>query len=148
MTHAEKAKQLFESGYNCAQAVMCAFSDVAGFNTEMSAKLASSFGGGIGRLREVCGAVSAAEMILGLTQGYGVLDEGAVKKQHYARVRELANAFVEKEGTYICRELLKDVETTPGGEPEARTPEYYARRPCSRCVYEASEILDSMLNKQ
>ena len=145
MDHAEEAKRLFLEGYNCAQAVFCAFRGQTGLGLEAAARLASSFGGGIGRLREVCGAVSGALLALGMLQGYDDPQDAAAKAAHYQRVQELARRFREKNGTIVCRELLKDVPTTPGGIPEARTPEFYQRRPCLRLVGESAAILEEML---
>ncbi len=145
MTHAEEARRLFLQGYNCAQAVFCAFCDETGLDVGAAARMASSFGGGMGRLREVCGAVSGAMLALGILRGYDDPADPALNKAHYARVQEFARRFRGKNGTIVCRELLKDVPTVPGGEPEARTPEFYARRPCLRLIGEAAEILEGML---
>ena len=145
MDHAELARNLFRMGYNCAQAVFCAFAEDMGLDLDTAARLSSSFGGGLGRLRELCGALSGAELALGLLRGYADVEDPALKSAHYARVRELAERFRAQEGTILCRELLKDVKTTPGGEPEPRTPEFYAARPCLRLVGEAAAILEEML---
>ena len=145
--HATRARELFYAGYNCAQAVFCAFAEDMGLDLDAAARLASSFGGGLGRLRELCGALSGAELALGMLRGYSDAEDPALKSAHYARVRLLAERFREKNGTYLCRELLKDVETTPGGEPEPRTPEFYARRPCLRLVGEAAALLEEMLKE-
>ena len=131
MDHAEKARALFLEGYNCAQAVVCAFDDLTGLDRETSARLASSFGGGMGRMREVCGTVSPQAKI-----------------DHYHLVQEFARRFREINGTIICRELLSGVKTKPGNEPEARTPEYYAARPCLRHVGEAAQIVDDLLREK
>ncbi len=147
MDHAKRAQELFYQGYNCAQSVFCAFAEDMGLELDAAARLSSSFGGGLGRLRELCGALSGAELALGYLRGYSDVTDPALKSAHYARVRALAEAFREKNGTYICRELLKDVPTTPGGEPEPRTPEFYARRPCLRLVGEAAACLDRVLEE-
>ncbi len=148
MEHAEEARRLFLEGYNCAQAVFCAFDDVTGLDRDTSARLASSLGGGMGRLREVCGAVSGALLALGLLRGYSDPADPALKRDHYARVRDLAGRFRGRSGTILCRELLRDVPVTPGGDPEPRTPEFYARRPCLRLIGEAAAILDEMLKEE
>lgn len=145
MNHAERAQELFLQGYNCAQAVMCAFEDVTGFDHETSAKLASSFGAGMGRLREVCGAVSGALMILGLMRGHADPADPEAKTAHYHLVQEFARRFREMNGTIICRELLEGVNVKPGNEPEERTAGYYAERPCLRYVGEAAAIADELL---
>ena len=146
-SHAEIAKQLFRKGYNCAQAVFCAFSDVTGYDTDTSARMASSFGGGLGRLRETCGAVSAAALVLGIAKGYDDPCDQEAKKQHYALVREFVEKFREKNESIICRELLALAGLDPesGGEPEQRSEEYYHKRPCPHLVYDAASILDEIL---
>ena len=148
VNHAEKAKQLFFEGYNCAQAVLCAFSDVTGFDTETSARMASSFGGGMGRLRQTCGAVSGAALVLGIVKGYSNPLDNEAKKQHYALVREFAEKFKEKNGSINCGELLKmaSLNVQTGGAPEERSKEYYQKRPCPELVYDAALILDEMLS--
>ena len=148
--HADKARELFLEGYNCAQSVFCAFSDITGLDVETSARLASSFGGGLGRLREVCGTVSAAAMVLGILKGYSDPKDVEAKKRHYALVREFAQRFREAEGSIICRELLTKANIDPqtvkaGGDPEERTSEYYKKRPCPELARRAAYILDTML---
>ena len=147
MDHAEKAKELFLAGYNCAQAVFCAFCDETGLDVDAAARLSSSFGGGMGRLREVCGTVSGVLMALGALCGYDDPTDPEAKKAHYQLVQEYARRFREKHGSIVCRELLKDVPVTPGDTPEKRTPEFYARRPCLGLVCDAAAILDEMLKE-
>lgn len=145
--HAERARALFMQGYNCAQAVACAFCDVTGLPIEVAAMMSSSFGGGLGRLREVCGTVSGAALVLGIVKGYSDPKDYAAKKAHYALVQEFARRFQAQNGTIICRELLKDVEHSTGSEPEPRTPEFYEKRPCLRLAECAAAILEEMLNE-
>lgn len=140
MDHATQAAELFLQGYNCAQAVAVAFSDVTGLSREVSAKLASSFGGGMGRMREVCGAVSGMLMVAGILYGYEGPEEGAAKKEHYTLVQELAAKFREEAGSIICREILKNPPSDPA--PSPRTEEYYRQRPCARMVWIAARLLD------
>ena len=149
MNPAEKrqlAKRYFEEGYNCAQAVLLAFCDETGLSHEQAAKLASTFGGGMGRMREVCGAVSAMFMIEGLLRGYDDPKAKDEKVAVYARVREVADRFREKNHSIICRDLLIDTEITPGGVPEERTKEYYERRPCGCYVEDAAELIAQALS--
>ncbi len=173
--HAEHARELFYEGYNCAQSVFCAFSDVTGIDIDTAARLSSSFGGGLGRLREVCGCVSGAAMVLGAVKGSDDPGDKNAKKEHYGRVRAFAAKFRESEGSIICRELLakgksdgagtqepsetggnaeylksqqSTVHVEIGGNPEERTPEYYKKRPCPELVYRAAAILDEMLAEQ
>ena len=143
--HAELARELFMQGYNCAQAVVCAFCDVTGLEIDAAARMASSFGGGLGRLREVCGTVSGAALVLGIVRGYANPEDYAAKKAHYALVQDFARRFREANGNIVCRELLKGIGATEGGAPEARTEAYYKKRPCPNLAYCAAEILDEML---
>ena len=122
-----------------------AFSDVTGYSLEESARLSSSFGGGMGRMREVCGAVSGALMVLGLEKGYDSTDDEEKIKAHYHLVQDFAARFREKNGSIICRDLLEGVEVKKGDEPEKRTEDYYERRPCLGLVADACDILDEML---
>ena len=150
MDHAERARALFYQGYNCSQAVFCAFADVTGLDPETSARLASSFGGGLGRLREVCGTVSAAAMVLGIARGYATPGDLAAKKAHYQLVREFAGRFRDAEGSIVCRELLARANVdpqavAPGGDPEARTREYYQKRPCPALIRLAADILEEYI---
>ncbi len=140
------AKQNFEAGNNCAQSVLLAFCEETGLTRDQAALLASAFGGGMGRMREVCGAVSAMFMIEGLVNGYSDPKAKEEKVAVYARVRMLADRFREKNHSIICRELLIDTDTTPGGEPETRTKEYYERRPCGCYVEDAAKLIAEALN--
>lgn len=144
MEHGMKAAELFLSGSNCAQAVVVAFCDVTGLTPEFSAKMASSFGGGMGRLREVCGAVSGMLMVAGLLYGYEDPGEEDVnKKAHYQLVQELAGKFREQVGSIVCREILDNPPSDPN--PTPRTAEFYKKRPCARMVILAAEILDEYI---
>ena len=143
MKNSEKAVKLFNDGYNCAQAVFGAFAENIGFDKETALKIAAPFGGGFGRQREVCGAVSGMLMVFGYLKGYETPETGAVKMEHYEQTRALCDAFKEQNGSIICREILKTTEV--GGTPSPRTPEYYKERPCDRCVRTASEILEKYI---
>ena len=143
MDHGTKAAELFLEGYNCAQAVAVAFCDVTGQDPKIAARLASSFGGGMGRMREVCGAVSGMLMVAGLLYGYDGPESGDPKKAHYALVQELAGKFRENVGSIVCREILKNPPSDPA--PTPRTEEFYKLRPCARMVYLAGNILDEYL---
>ena len=145
--HAKKAKELFMEGYNCAQAVLCSFEDLTGLDRETSARLASSFGGGMGRMREVCGTVSGALMVLGLLSGYSRPEDQEGKKAHYHLVQEFSRRFREENGSIICRDLLSGVNTTPGKDPEKRTDDYYKKRPCPDLVSFAAKLADEMLSE-
>ena len=141
MTYGEKAKQNFESGCNCAQAVLLAFSDVTGLEEATAMKLSASLGGGMGRLREVCGAVSGMFLAAGMVYASGEVVSGEEKAAHYARIQDLAARFKAETGSYICRELLEGVPATAGGTPEERTEQYYKRRPCGELCRLAADIM-------
>lgn len=142
MEHGIYAAELFVKGYNCAQAVVMAFSDLTGLSPEYSAKMVSSFGGGMGRMREVCGAVSGMFTVVGILYGYDHPDPEA-QMQHYGLVQELAAKFKEQAGSIICREILKNPPSDPN--PSPRTAEYYQQRPCARMCYLAGAILDEYI---
>ena len=143
--HKEIARELFLQGYNCAQAVFAAFCDVTGMDFETALRLSSPMGGGMGRLREVCGACSACFMAAGMLYGYIEPANDTVKGAHYARIQELAHRFEARHGTIICRELLAGLQVDNSPVPTPRTREYYAKRPCLRFVETAAEILDEMI---
>jgi len=145
MNHSEKAKELFNSGYNCAQAVFLAFSDLTGMDEKTATMLSSSFGGGMGRLREVCGAVSGAFMVAGILYGPTDPNDHDAKMKHYARIQALAARFKEINGSYICRELMGLPQGPSDPEPEKRTEDYYHRRSCGDYVEIAARILDEYI---
>lgn len=140
MKKAEKAKELFNEGYNCAQAVFCAFADEMNIDLPTAKKLSSSFGGGMGGLREVCGAVSGMFMVLGALYGYDSPTDHGAKTLHYARIREAAENFKEKNGSIICRELLSGIRHSEN--PQKRDAEYYKKRPCPDIVFECAKIIE------
>lgn len=142
----EKAANLFLDGYNCAQSVFCAFADDLGIDFETALKLSSSFGGGMGRLREVCGAVSAMFMIAGLKYGYTTPNNDEIKGEHYARIQELAERFKEKHGTIICRELLGLDIKQDSPIPSKRTEQYYKDRPCEGIIRDAAKIISEYIS--
>ena len=142
MTRAEHAAELFASGYNCAQAVALAFCDLTGFSKEQTAKMLAPFGGGFGRLREVCGAVSGMTFVYGCLYGYEAPNPEAQMKV-YETEQALAAQFKEKAGSIVCREILKNPPSNP--VPSPRTEEYYASRPCVRMVYTAANILETYI---
>ena len=146
MDRIERAANLFTQGYNCSQSVAIAFSDLTGLDVESSAKLASSFGAGMGCLREVCGAVSGMFLVLGILYGYSDPEDVQGKREHYAAVQQLAEKFQAEAGSIICREILKNQAANP--TPSLRTEEYYAKRPCARMVMLAASILDSYIRER
>lgn len=146
MSHKETAVSYFKQGYNCAQSVVMAFADVTGLDVKQSARLASSFGGGLGRMREVCGAVSGMATVLGILYGYDDPKAPGAVQEHYARVQEVAGKFKELNGSIICRELLGE-KAPVTATPEPRTAEYYKKRPCADLVGIAAEILDDYITR-
>lgn len=149
MTRAEKAKALFFEGYNCSQAVAVAFADLMGLDEKTAARFVSGFGGGMGRLREVCGSFSGVVFVLSVLYGYDEKGDNEGKKELYARIQILAKRFKEENGSLVCRELLG--LKTKGADspiPEARTPEYYKKRPCPDIIYSAAKILEEYLKEQ
>ena len=149
MSRAEKAQELFKQGYACSQAVLLAFKDLVNVEEEELMKLSLPLGGGLGRLRLVCGAVSGMAVAFGLILGKAE-NTPENKMNTYAEVRELCNKFNEEYGTLICEKLLEDaaVLAQKGGVPEERSKEYYATRPCERIVYVAASILEDYLIEQ
>ena len=144
MDHSTKAAELFLNGSNCAQAIVVAFCDVTGMDEGFASKISSSFGGGMGRMREVCGAVSGMLMVAGLLYGYDDPgEEDCNKKAHYHLVQELAGIFREEIGSIICRDILNNPPSDPN--PTPRTAEYYRQRPCARMVMTAARILNDYI---
>ncbi len=134
------ARELFEEGYNCSQAVFCAHCEKFGIDFETGLKLSSSFGGGMGRLREVCGALSGLFMLAGLKNGYIAPDNDELKAEHYARIQELARVFECEFGSILCRDLLdlKDKKSSP--TPTKRDENFYTTRPCVKFIEFADEL--------
>ena len=143
MDHTILAAELFLEGYNCAQAVAVAFTDLTGIDKQEAARLAAPFGGGMGRMREVCGAVSGMLMVLGHLYGYDNSDAESTKKELYKQVQDLAEKFRQENGSIICREILKNPPSDPN--PSPRTAEYYAKRPCARMVMTAARLMDAFI---
>ena len=143
MDRGEKAAELFLQGYNCAQSVTVAFCDVIGLTPDQAARMASSFGGGMGRMREVCGAVSGMLLVAGMAYGYETPGDDASKLRHYALVQTLAGRFRERVGSIVCREILKNPPSDPA--PTPRTAEFYRKRPCARMVRLAGAILEEYM---
>lgn len=142
-----RAEELFKDGYNCAQAVLGAFAEELGLPLETAMKLSSSFGGGMGRMREVCGACSGMFMAAGLLYGYATPETGTPKAELYEHIRVLADRFREENGSIICRDLLGGTARI-GGTPEARTTEYYQKRPCVEYVRQAAAIFEHYRKEQ
>ena len=140
------AEELFKEGYNCAQAVFCSHCEELGIDIETGAKLSSAFGGGMGRMREVCGAVSGLFMLLGLKEGYSDPTNNEAKKELYSKVQKLAGEFKEEFGSIICKELLGLEPKAPCDDPNPtpRTEKFYQKRPCVDNVKFASELYEKL----
>ena len=147
MKHSEIAVENFKKGYNCAQSVFLAFAKDFGFDDETALKLSSSFGGGMGRLREVCGAVTSMFAIAGLKEGYTSPNDDDAKSKHYALIQSLAEDFKSRYNTIICRELLGLPEGADEPTPSERNEQYYQERPCENFIRTASEIIEARILK-
>ena len=145
MDHGLKAAELFLSGYNCAQAVAVAFHEELGLTEKQAARMAAAFGGGMGRMREVCGAVSGMLMVLSQLYGYDTPGDDISKKRLYGEVQALAAGFRAENGSIICREILKNPPSDPN--PTPRTAEFYAKRPCAKMVMTAARLLEQFMEE-
>ena len=148
-----KAKRLFkEEGYNCCQAVVLAYNDIFGIDDNTAAALSSGFGGGMGRMREVCGSVSGMVILAGLISPADDPSDKGGRTRNYALVQDVAGEFRKINGSIVCRELLG---LTPIGssspapnespEPSERTSEYYSKRPCEELVGISARIIGEKL---
>ncbi len=136
-----RAVELFKMGYNCAQAVTAAFADEYGYTEEQALKMSASFGGGIGRMRETCGAACGMFILAGLETGSTDAEDRQGKADNYALVQRLAQEFTKENGSLVCAELLGLRERKPQvATPDERTPAYYAKRPCAKMVETAARI--------
>lgn len=149
MTRAEIARDYFEKGYACSQAVALAFRDLTNIDEESMTKLTLPLGGGLGRLRLTCGAISGMAVVAGLILGKGI-NSNENKIEMYEITRELVNRFKEVHHTIICEELLSrpNVMVEIGGNPDPRTKEYYEKRPCGLIVYNAAKVLEDYLKEK
>lgn len=149
MSRAERAKELFLQGYACSQAVAIAFADITEIDVATLSKAALPFGGGLGRLRLTCGAVSGMAMVVGLTCAKAE-NSAENKKCTYALVQDLCAKFQEENGSLICGDLLSgaNLQVSVGGEAEKRAADYYKKRPCTEIVYSAAKILEEYLAEQ
>lgn len=145
MDKSEKAAELFMSGYNCSQAVCAAFAEDFGFPLDEVIRLSKGLGGGVGRLRETCGAVSGMAMVLSMKFADSEPGNTANKTMLYSRIQQAADMFREQHGSLNCGELIKMKRTTP--IPDERTAEYYKKRPCVLLIQSAARILAGMLGE-
>lgn len=151
----ERATDYFKQGYNCAQAVTAAFADIYGLTEELALRISASFGGGIGRMREICGAASGMFILAGLQTATTKAKDSAGKEYNYKVVQMLAERFKECNSSLVCGELL-GLKTPSSAssqhftdtKPEARTEEYYKKRPCVKMVSSAARIFAEYLSEQ
>lgn len=149
MSKGDIAKQNFLNGYNCSQAVLLAFCEDFGLEKETALKISEPFGGGMGRMREVCGTVTGMFMVLGLAMGNSDAKDGSTKKNVYKSVQVLAEKFKEDNGSIICRELLGLQKANKESYvPSERTTEYYKKRPCPELCKYAADILEEYLKEE
>ncbi len=141
----QKARDLFLDGYNCTQAVFLAYNDLFDIEDQFAAKICASFGGGMGRLREVCGAVSGMFFAAGQIEPAYDPSDKASKTRNYALVQSFAEQFREKNGAIVCRELLGLNVKKEDPVPSDRTPEYYKKRPCVEYIASAARIIGERL---
>lgn len=145
MSRGDIAYENFLKGYNCTQAVTVAFSDVFGLEDEKLARISGGFGGGMGRMREVCGTFSGIVMILSEVYGYSEPKNLEAKKALYEKIRAAAEEFRRDNGSIICKELLGLEKAEASAEPEARTPEYYKKRPCPLLCKYAADLAEKII---
>ena len=143
-SRAERATELYLSGYNCAQAVFASFCDLIGIDEKSALMTASALGGGVSGMREVCGAVTGAALALGSLGGYCDSGDYDGKKRLYGEVQALCDKFTEKHGSIVCRELLRGIQY--GRIPAVRNEEYYSSRPCAGYIFTVASLLEDFLS--
>jgi C_GCAxxG_C_C family probable redox protein len=141
----EKAVAYFLRGYNCAQATAAPFAEGCGLTVDAVLRMTAGFGGGIGGLRETCGAISAMAFVAGLHIGAYAPDDMETKQRLYDQIKQMAQAFMDAHGTLCCRELLAQASCSAPPGPSVRTAEYYATRPCARLIASAADIIAGTL---
>jgi len=144
----EKATALFNAGCSCAQSVVAAWADAFGLDEKTAMRVSCGLGAGVGRLREVCGAVSGMAVLAGLRHGSDDPGDAEAKALTYAVIQQMADAFRQRHGSLICRTLLGLDEAEGEPTPSARTPEYYAARPCGALIATAAELVGRFLQQE
>ncbi len=148
MTHSQKAQDYFLQGYNCAQSVFTAFIDVTHVEEKEALKISAAFGGGIGRLRETCGAVSGMALVISHLKGYTTAQNQQEKSDFYALIQRVIAPFEQKAGSFVCRDLLKLLENRSTPIVPLRDEKYYKERPCLGLVVLAAQLLDEWLQNE
>ncbi len=144
-TRVLQAVKLFESGYNCAQSVFTTYADLVGMDHEKALMISCPLGAGVGRMREVCGAVTAMSMLLGLKEGNADPSDQEAKAYVYAKTRQIADCFKEESGSIICKELLGIDGREDSAAPSVRTKDFYEKRPCGRLIALAAQIIEDII---
>ncbi len=144
----QKARDLFAEGYNCTQSVFLTYCDVFGMDFQLAAKIAAPFGGGMGRMHEVCGSVSGMSLIAGMMEPVVDPSDKESKKRNYALVQEFAEPFRKEYGTIICRELLALGQKKDNSGSTDRPSENHKKRPCIEYVATAARIVGENLQQQ
>lgn len=145
----KKAVELFNSGYNCSQSVVTAFADLYGFSREQALRMSASFGGGIGRMRETCGAACGMFLLAGLDTSATDPDDRMGKSENYRIVQQLAERFKAETGSLVCAELLGlRKPATPDPVAEERTARYYQKRPCPHMVELGARLFAQYLEEK
>lgn len=145
MTKADKAKELFLMGYNCAQATFGAFAEDYGLDLNVAMTLSAGLGGGIGRLRETCGAVTGATLAVSLAMGSFDLNNPDAKTQVYTEIRKVVDIFEAETGSIVCADMLGVPRRRDSEVAEVRTQEYYQKRPCAELVYLAADAAEKII---
>ena len=141
----KQAVETFYEGYNCAQSVFATYADCFGMDRETALRMSNAMGAGVGRMREVCGAVSSMAMLAGLKEGNSNPQDEEAKERIYARVRQMSERFRKENGSIICKELLGITEVEESAKPQPRTREYYESRPCPHLIECAARIIEEEL---
>jgi len=137
----KEAMENFKQGFNCAQSVTAAFADKLNVDRDTALKIASSFGGGVGRMREICGALSGAFIVMGMLDGYSDPLDDETKTKLYISVQELAEKFKKENGSLLCKDLLGVQYEPISPIPEKRTAKYYHNRSCEKFVGYSAKLL-------
>ena len=141
-TRSKKAVEFFNNGYNCAQSVACAYCDITGLSTDEAYRAAAGLGGGVGGMRLTCGALTAAAMIAGLHRGNYDPDDNEKKKEFYAVVSAIGDAFTGRFGSSCCHDLLTKAGVDFSAQPKERTDAYYRERPCGSFIEYVSRLIE------
>ena len=147
MSKGDQAYDNFLKGYNCTQSIAVTFADELGLDVDTAARLSSGFGGGMGRLREVCGTFSGVVFVISALYGYSEPKNLEGKKDLYEKIRACAAKFREDNGSIICRELLGLEKAEESATPSPRTPEYYKKRPCPELCRYAANLLEEFIKE-